>query len=71
MKKVLDTRNSLQTDRLDMSFGEIMNIYVDEDLIINPEFQRLFRWSNEQQTSIVKTQIYNILFDDFRQLILF
>lgn len=34
----------LATDAYDMSVGEIMNIYRDGELIVNPEFQRLFRW---------------------------
>ena len=38
------TRNSLSTDRLDMSFGEIMSMYERDEIIIDPDFQRLFRW---------------------------
>ena len=47
---VITTRNSLITDRLDMSFGEILAMYEREELIIDPDFQRLFRWSLHQQT---------------------
>jgi hypothetical protein len=36
-------RNSLKTDRLDMSFGELMNMFEDGDLFITPEYQRIFR----------------------------
>lgn len=54
------TKNSLRTDRLDMSFGEIMNIYEDNELIINPQFQRLFRWSIEQQTRFIESLILGI-----------
>lgn len=40
---ISEKRNSLKTDRLDMSFGEIMSIYEDGDLFIAPEYQRVFR----------------------------
>ena len=59
-KKIEITKNSLQTDRLDMSFGEIMNIYEDGEIIINPEFQRLFRWSIEQQTRFIESLVLGI-----------
>lgn len=59
-EKIESTKNSLQTERLDMSFGEIMNIYEDSELIINPEFQRLFRWSKEQQTRFIESLVLGI-----------
>ena len=33
------SRNTLQTDKLDMSFGEIMNMYEREEIIINSNQQ--------------------------------
>ncbi len=58
--EVLETRNSLSTDRLDMSFGEIMNMYERNEIIIDPEYQRLFRWSIEQKTSFLESIILGI-----------
>lgn len=60
LKQVEDTRNSLSTDRLDMSFGEIMNMYRDGEIIIAPEFQRLFRWSLYQQTRFIESLLLGI-----------
>jgi hypothetical protein len=34
---VAQKRNTLKTDRLDMSFGELMNMYEDQELYITPE----------------------------------
>ncbi len=31
-----------------MSIGELVNLYDDVELDIHPEFQRLYRWSDEQ-----------------------
>lgn len=53
-------RNSLKTDRLDMSFGELMNMYEDGDLFITPEYQRVFRWTNFQQTRFIESVLLGI-----------
>ncbi len=53
-------RNSLKTDRLDMSFGELMNMFEDNDLFITPEYQRVFRWSLFQQTRFIESVILGI-----------
>ncbi|WP_225182361.1 DUF262 domain-containing protein [Pectobacterium aroidearum] len=53
-------RNTLKTDRLDMSFGEIMNLYDDGDLIVSPEYQRLFRWDNQKQSRFIESVILGI-----------
>ena len=53
-------RNSLKTDRLDMSFGELMNMFEDGELFITPEYQRVFRWSNFQQTRFIESVLLGI-----------
>jgi uncharacterized protein with ParB-like and HNH nuclease domain len=53
-------KNSLKTERLDMSFGEIISMYGREELIIDPEYQRLFRWSVEQQTRFIESILLGI-----------
>ena len=53
-------RNSLSTDRLDMSFGEIMSMYEREEIIIDPEFQRLYRWSSYQKTRFMESLLLGI-----------
>ena len=59
-KQITNMRNNLKTDRLDMSFGEIMNMYEREEIIISPDFQRLFRWSIEQQTRFIESILLGI-----------
>ena len=59
-EKIESTRNSLTTDRLDMSFGEIMSMYEKDEIIINPEFQRLFRWSEYQKSRFIETILLGI-----------
>ncbi|WP_125834047.1 DUF262 domain-containing protein [Pseudomonas sp. o96-267] len=52
----IDTeRNSLRTDKIDLSYGELASMFEKEELIINPEYQRLFRWSEHQITSFIES----------------
>lgn len=61
VEEIISTkRNSLKTDRLDMSFGELMNMFEDGDLFITPEYQRVFRWSNFQQTRFIESVLLGI-----------
>lgn len=53
-------RNSLKTDRLDMSFGELMNMFEDKELFITPEYQRVFRWTDFQQTRFIESVLLGI-----------
>ncbi len=59
-QEIEKTRNSLISDKLDMSFGEIMNMYQDEDIEITPEFQRLFRWTEYQKTRFIESLLLGI-----------
>ncbi|MEY4504208.1 MAG: hypothetical protein RL154_501 [Pseudomonadota bacterium] len=59
-ERILKLRNNLKTDRLDMSFGEIMNLYNDDVLIIQPEYQRAYRWSDEQKTKFIESILLGI-----------
>lgn len=57
---ISDKRNSLKADRLDMSFGELMNMFEDGELFITPEYQRVFRWTNFQQTRFIESVLLGI-----------
>jgi hypothetical protein len=45
-----------------MSVGELINLYRDEELIIDPVFQRLFRWDEERKTRFIESIILGIPF---------
>jgi len=59
-KQVEDSRKDIRADRMDMSFGEIMNMYEEGELIISPEFQRAFRWEKSTQTRFIESLILGI-----------
>jgi hypothetical protein len=37
-------QRNVKTDAYQMSVGEVVNMYKEGELLINPDFQRLFRW---------------------------
>lgn len=59
-EELLKARNNLAADRLDMSFGELMNMFTNKELIIDPEFQRYFRWDNYQRTRFIESILLGI-----------
>lgn len=59
-KQIEEQRNLLSTDRLDLSFGEIMRMYQDGDIIIKPAFQRYFRWNIEQRSRFIESILLGI-----------
>lgn len=46
---------NIRTKSLDVSFNEIYDMYSDSELIITPEYQRLFRWSDEKQSRFIES----------------
>lgn len=53
-------RGRLSTDRMDISFGELINLYKNKELLIRPEYQRLFRWSPKQKTALIESILLSI-----------
>lgn len=43
-----------------MSLGELGNLYKNGELIINPEFQRLFRWDSRRKTNFIESLLLGI-----------
>lgn len=58
--EVSDERSRLSSDRMDISFGEIINLYKAKELNIRPEYQRLFRWNDEQKTALIESILMGI-----------
>lgn len=49
-----------RTDSYPMSIGELINLYNDGELIVNPDFQRYFRWSNTQKSRLIESILLGI-----------
>jgi hypothetical protein len=53
-------RGKVSSDKMDISFGEIINLYKNEELIIQPEYQRLYRWTAQQKTALIESLLLGI-----------
>ena len=50
----------VRTDAYPMSIGEIVSMYQEGDLVIDPEFQRLFRWEIGQKSKLIESLLLGI-----------
>ncbi|WP_114167334.1 DUF262 domain-containing protein [Exiguobacterium sp. TNDT2] len=50
----------IYTDSYTMSIGELANMYSEEELELQPEYQRFFRWSNTQKTAFIESILLGI-----------
>ena len=49
-----------KTDGYPMSLGEISNLYENNELVINPNFQRFFRWTQAQKSRLIESILLGI-----------
>ncbi|MDA2531686.1 DUF262 domain-containing protein [Bacillus cereus] len=59
-KEIEDKSQQIQTDGYPMSIGELMNMYRDGELKINPRFQRFFRWNDMQKSKFIESILLGI-----------
>lgn len=50
----------VRTDAYQMSIGEIVGMYDNHEVIIDPDFQRLFRWNIGQKSKLVESLLLGI-----------
>lgn len=61
IKKELEAaRHNIKTDGYSMSIGELINLYRDKELKLDPAFQRLFRWEDDQKTKLIESILIGI-----------
>lgn len=53
-------RREISADSISMSINELTNLYKEKILQIRPEFQRLYRWTDEQKTRLVESVLLGI-----------
>ena len=59
-QEIEDSRAEIHSDGYSMSIGELISIYRDGELDIHPEFQRFYRWSEEQKSRFVESILLGI-----------
>ncbi len=55
-----DAQRLVKTDAYQLSIGEVINMYKDGEFIINPDFQRLFRWEIGQKSKLIESLLLGI-----------
>ena len=59
-QEIAERRSEIHSDGYPMSIGELVNLYRDEELDIHPEFQRYYRWSDEQKSRLIESVLLGI-----------
>lgn len=59
-EEIEERRREIKTDGYSMSIGEIVSMYRDGDIDIHPEFQRIYRWTDEQKSRLVESILLGI-----------
>lgn len=59
-EEIAAKRKDMVVDSYPMSIGEVMNLYKDNELDVHPEFQRFFRWDEEQKTKLIESILLGI-----------
>jgi hypothetical protein len=56
LEDIIDDKiGEVRTESLDLTFGEIVNLHSSKELVIQPEYQRLFRWSDDQKSRLIES----------------
>lgn len=55
-----DARRQVVADGYDMSFGEVATMYKSGELVIDPNYQRLYRWEESQRTRFIESLLLGI-----------
>ena len=58
--QVEERRREIRTDNYGVSIGELASLYSEGEMIINPKFQRFFRWTDGQKTALVESILLGI-----------
>ena len=58
-------RKKTITDSYSMSIGEVISLYQNGEIDIHPEFQRFFRWTEEQKSKLIESILTGIPLPSF------
>lgn len=54
-EEITKARRKIHTDSYPMSIGELVNLYEDGELVISPNYQRIFRWRLYQKSQFIES----------------
>ena len=59
-EQIAKYKDSIKAKKMDLSYGELMNMYADGDLSISDEFSNTFRWDSKLQTRFIESLLLGI-----------
>jgi hypothetical protein len=59
-EEIISAQRHVRTDAYQMSIGEIVSMYDNREIIVDPEFQRLFRWDIGQKSRLIESLLLGI-----------
>ncbi|MGC1863155.1 MAG: DUF262 domain-containing protein [Methylocystis sp.] len=59
-EEIIGAQRFVRTDAYQMSIGEIVSMYDTKEIIVDPEFQRLFRWKIGQKSKLIESLLLGI-----------
>ncbi|MDH1727394.1 DUF262 domain-containing protein [Acinetobacter johnsonii] len=59
-KELNDARKEIKTQKLSMSIGELCSLFKKKEIVLNPNFQRVFRWDINQQSRLIESILLGI-----------
>ncbi|MFT9349159.1 MAG: DUF262 domain-containing protein [Gluconobacter japonicus] len=60
INEIEEAQRLVKTDAYQMSIGEIVTMYDNKEITIDPEFQRLFRWEIGQKSKLIESLLLGI-----------
>ena len=60
LQEIENKKTEFKTESYPMSIGELINLYESGELVVNPDFQRYFRWSNRQKSRLIESILLGI-----------
>lgn len=60
LKQVIISRQEYITDGYSMSIGELISNYKEGEIDINPDFQRKFRWTDNQRSRLIESILIGV-----------
>jgi len=58
--EIAKAQRLVRTDAYQMSIGEVVSMYENREIVIDPDFQRLFRWDIGQKSRLVESLLLGI-----------
>lgn len=64
-QQIEENARKINTTEYKMSIGETINLYKDKEIVIDPDFQRLFRWDDNQKSKLIESILIGIPLPSF------